>query len=182
MIGRCSDGSIGDPTSRAAHRRSRRSRSPACGPRIDCQGGLFRADVQVRTEGTLLSEITEWLAGVNVAIGAWLVVVPFLLPEAISTSTGFAFWNYLLVGAGIIVLSGYNWWAAEAAKPGSALAAGASAVLGLWMIVVPYLTPILVTGWLLWNDTIAGGIVAVIGAYNAYQTVEVEEDSSRTTT
>jgi hypothetical protein len=129
-----------------------------------------------------MSEIVEWLAGVNLALGAWLVAIPFVLPESVAMATGFAFWNYVLVGAGIAVLSGYNWWAADDIEPGSVLAAAGSAVLGLWMLAVPYLTELRVDGWLLWNDLIVGAIVAVLGAYSAYEAMEFEGETVHTTT
>lgn len=129
-----------------------------------------------------MSEITEWLAGINVALGAWLVVLPFVMGEAISPATPFAFWNYLLVGAAIVLLSGYNLWRAGEAHPGSAVAAGVTALLGLWVVVLPYVTEPLVRSWLIWHDGIVGGVVAVIGAYNAYQTVEFEGESEEAAT
>lgn len=129
-----------------------------------------------------MSEITEWLAGINVALGAWLVVLPFVMGEAISTSTPFAFWNYVLVGAAIVALAGFNLWRADDDRPGSAVAAGITALLGLWVVVLPYVTEPLIRGWLIWHDGIVGGIVAVIGAFNAYRTVQFEGESEEAAT
>jgi hypothetical protein len=123
-----------------------------------------------------MSEIVEWLAGVNALLGAWLVAIPFVFAGAPGMGTGFAFWNYILVGGAIFLLSGYNWWVADEDDPGSTWAAVGSALLGLWMIVVPFLTTVSAGGLLLWNDIIVGAIVAILAGYNAYEARDYDRD------
>ena len=122
-----------------------------------------------------MSDIVEWLSAVNAALGAWLFAIPFVLPDAVPMAYGFAFWNHVLVGGAIVALSGYDWWVADEDRPGNALAGAATAVLGLWSIAVPYVTTIVVDGWLLWNGIIVGAIVAAIGAYNASQALAFQD-------
>lgn len=129
-----------------------------------------------------MSETVEWLAGVNALLGAWLVAIPFLFSDAPGMGTGFAFWNYVLVGGGILVLSGYNWWVADDDDPGSSWAAAGSAILGLWLIVVPFLTDVAAGGWLLWNDIIVGALVAIMAGYNAYEANDYDRETVETAT
>ena len=129
-----------------------------------------------------MSEIVEWLAGVNALLGAWLVAIPFLFADALGAGTGFAFWNYVLVGGGILALSGYNWWAAEDDDPGSTWAAIGSAILGLWMIALPFVTGAAADGWLVWNDVVVGAVVAILAAYNAYEAADYERETVETAT
>ncbi|MFB6165904.1 MAG: SPW repeat protein [Haloarculaceae archaeon] len=129
-----------------------------------------------------MSEIVEWLAGINTILGAWLVAVPFVFADAVGLGTGFAFWNYIVVGAAIVVLSGYDWWVADDDHPGNSWAAGGSAILGLWIFITPFVTAAGVSGLLLWNDVIVGGIVAVLAGYNAYESSTYDTTVTETAT
>lgn len=115
-----------------------------------------------------MSDIVEWLSGVNAVLGAWLIAVPFVIRGA-EFATDFAFWNYALVGGGILVLSAYNAWIADADDPGNRWAAVGTGLLGLWLVVVPHLTEIAISGWLLWHDGTVGLLIALISGYVAYQ-------------
>lgn len=51
--------------------------------------------------------------------------------------------------------------------------AGLNAILGLWLIVAPFVFG--VTGGSLWNAVIVGALIAIVGAYNWYLTMGDEE-------
>lgn len=129
-----------------------------------------------------MSQIVEWFAGVNALIGAWLVAIPFLFADVAGFETGFAFWNYLLVGGGILLLSGYSWWSADEDDPANTWASAGSALLGLWLIVLPFLTAGTgMAGWLMWNDVLVGTVVAILGGYNAYESTDYDRQRTATT-
>ncbi|WP_101295524.1 SPW repeat domain-containing protein [Halegenticoccus soli] len=52
----------------------------------------------------------------------------------------------------------------------------ANALLGLWLIVAPFIYSTTSAG--LWNDVIVGALVASIGAYNYYLTTKGKEVSA----
>ncbi|MFB6165929.1 MAG: hypothetical protein ABEJ31_12285 [Haloarculaceae archaeon] len=111
-----------------------------------------------------MSTTTKLAAGVNAALGAWLIVVPFLFV----VESAFGFWNNVLVGAGILAFSGYNAWLATGDDPGNPYAAAVSALLGLWLLVVSLFA---VPGepFVLWSNVIVGVLVAEAGGYNAWK-------------
>lgn len=128
-----------------------------------------------------MNESSKWLAGANALIGAWLVAIPFLFAGAAGMGTGFAFWNYVVVGGGILAFSGYNVWAIAQDRPASAAAAVGSAILGLWLIATPFVTQVAAGGWLLWNDVIVGALVAGLAGYNAYESTDYGRETVSTT-
>ena len=111
-----------------------------------------------------MSEMGRWLGGLSALLGAWLVVVPFVFEVASDA----VFWNHIIVGAAILVFSGYNAVTADETDSGSPWAASLSALLGLWMIASPFVFAMEV-GTLYWNDIAVGILVAVFAGYNAYQ-------------
>lgn len=124
-----------------------------------------------------MSKIVKWLAGLNALLGAWLIAVPFIF----EVESDIGMWNHIIVGAAILVLSGYNAMQADEDDPGSTWAAAGSSLLGLWMIVAPFLftvgDPIV-----FWNDIVVGIVVAVLAAYNAYEAQDYEATAEVTAT
>ena len=128
-----------------------------------------------------MSETVEWLAGVNAILGAWLIAIPFIFTGEATFWTGFAFWNYVLVGGGIVLFSGYNWWSADESDAGSEWAAAGSVILGLWMIVLPFVTNISAERLFIWNDVLVGAAVAILAGYNVLVTYGEKSTSQATT-
>ena len=128
-----------------------------------------------------MNESSKWLAGANALLGAWLVAIPFLFANVAGMGTGFAFWNYVIVGGGILAFSGYNLWALADDRPASVGAAVGSVILGLWLIATPFVTQVAAGGWLLWNDVIVGAIVAGLAGYNAYEAADYDSGTVSTT-
>ena len=114
-----------------------------------------------------MSKMVKWLSGVNALLGAWMVVALFLLTR---TSGGFSAsaWNNIIVGVAIFLIAGYNYMRADEDQPGSVGASALVALLGLWMLIAPFLVFNIDTTALLWSNILSGLIVAVLGAFNAY--------------
>ena len=114
-----------------------------------------------------MSKMVKWLSGVNALIGAWLVVSLFLLTR---TSGGFSAsaWNNIIVGAAVFLVAGYNYTRADEEQPGSVGASSLVALLGLWMLIAPFLVFNIDTATLFWSNVLSGLVVAVLGAFNAY--------------
>ncbi len=118
-----------------------------------------------------MSTTVEWLAGINALLGAWVIATPFVFTGGAEPCTGMAFWNYVLAGSAIVSFSGYNWWITEDDDAGSEWAAAGSVVLGLWMIVFPFVTDIDAEGPFIWIDVAVGAVVAKLAAYNIWLTL-----------
>lgn len=108
-----------------------------------------------------MSTTTKWLAGLNAILGLWLITAAFVFGVA-----GAAMWNAIIVGGTIALLGWYNYSRTTDGNEVSLGAAGVNVLLGLWVIVAPFLFNPGTTA--LWNDVIVGALVALFGAYNGY--------------
>lgn len=79
-----------------------------------------------QTENTAV----KWLGGLSVIIGLWLVIAPFSLGIA-STST---YWNAIIVGAIAVVLGAYQY-----SRPTLSWPSWVSFLAGVWLIISPYI-------------------------------------------
>ncbi|UHQ99261.1 SPW repeat protein (plasmid) [Natrinema zhouii] len=118
---------------------------------------------------TTKNTTTKWLAGLNSLLGLWLIVAPFIF----EAPTG-DLWNDVIVGASIVVIGGYNYYRAANQQSVSTGAATLNALLGLWLIIAPFVFG--VGGVLLWSDVIVGVIVASFAAYNVYAASSTERE------
>lgn len=97
-------------------------------------------------------------SGINIVLGIWLIIAPFLL--AVSQT---AMWNDIIVGVLVLLLAG-----TRVSKPtvGTKSASWTNAAIGLWLILSPF-----ILGYgnsaAMWNDVIVGVLVLVCGAWNA---------------
>nr|WP_244880106.1 hypothetical protein [Natrinema pellirubrum] len=66
----------------------------------------------------------------------------------------------------VVLAAGYNYDRADRRRPLSATGAVLVTVLGLWLIVEPFVLRL--EGLPLWHDVILGTIIAGFGSYNAY--------------
>lgn len=112
-----------------------------------------------------MSETHRWLGGIDLVVGAWVFVSAFAF-----AMVGASFWNNVVVGAAIFVLSGYSAYEASESEPGNMWTSGLSGLLGLWMIVAPFVYGS--AGIALWSDVLSGIVVAVLAGYNAYEASE----------
>lgn len=119
-----------------------------------------------------MSTTTKRIAGVNALLGLWLIAAPFWLG-----APPIDLWNDVIVGILIAGIAGYNWYRKD--QEVSRSGAGFNALLGLWLIVGPFLYG--VSGVLLWNDVIVGAIVASLAGY-AVAYVGEEDASAGTAT
>ncbi|MFB6164345.1 MAG: hypothetical protein ABEJ31_04225 [Haloarculaceae archaeon] len=121
----------------------------------------------------------RWLSALVVLAGAWLVVQPFLVDLV-----ALHFWNNVLVGLALIVLGGFNYYRRAADRLASTAAAGLVALLGLWMIAVPFVLDatinfVVVPGpFGFWNDIIVGLIVLGLGLYSVYEARDVDQPTA----
>lgn len=112
------------------------------------------------TDNQAARNTVRWTSGINIIAGIWLVLAPFML--SYSDITG-AVWNDVLVGAVVAILA----WI-RVGRPLLNQGVGwTNLVLGVWLIVAPFVIGYAATNAALWNDVIIGIVVAVLAAMSA---------------
>lgn len=111
---------------------------------------------------------SKLLAGLASLFGAWVALSPFVYGDvADGISLAAAGWNNVIVGTAIFLVAGANFYRLSKERNVSRAAAGLVALLGLWLLVAPFIT--FTMGTMFWSTVVSGLIVAAIGAYNAYK-------------
>ncbi len=102
------------------------------------------------------------LSWVIALAGVWEILAPFILGFAVVPA---GLWNNVIVGVVLIILGA---WAALTANIGTARTLDwIAAVVGLWLIVSPFILGTAVITAAIWNDIIVGIIVLILGAWAA---------------
>ncbi len=100
----------------------------------------------------------HWQDWVNLALGGWLFVSPWVLGYA---GTEVAGWNSWSVGLCIVIV------ASVAAASGSRAAEGIALVLGLWLVISPWVLQIAaVPEPVYWNKAVVGLLVAIFAGWD----------------
>lgn len=118
-----------------------------------------------------MSTITRYTAGINGALGGWLMATPFIYGVP-----GVSRWSDMLVGFTVALVAGCNYTRAGKSQPASTTGAGLITVCGFWLIVKPFVFGL--EGAVLWHDVVWGTIVASFGGYNAYVAALTEQPTS----
>ncbi|PSP56103.1 hypothetical protein BRC82_02925 [Halobacteriales archaeon QS_1_67_19] len=113
-------------------------------------------------------DIGGYISAVVALVGTWILISAFVYsPPAVN------FWNDVIVGSAIGIIAGYNAVKAGDLERINTGAASLVALLGLWMVVVPFLFETAAAG-AFWSDIVSGAIVAVLSGYNAYRSRTAE--------
>lgn len=124
----------------------------------------------------------KWASAFVALLGLWLIVAALLF-EMFAAN----FWNHVIVGVLAIVLGGYNFMRRSNERYGSVAAAAFVALLGLWLIVSPWLVDTdlagtdVVTEIGFWNPIIVGVLMLLLGVYSAYEATETGTPASAET-
>jgi len=101
----------------------------------------------------------SWLV---VLLGIWEVLAPFIL--GYSSKAG-ALWDAIILGIALIILAG---WAALSNQVSTVkLLDWINVVLGVWLIIAPFIVRYTNIGAALWNDIIVGILVVVLAGWAA---------------
>jgi len=105
----------------------------------------------------------DFASGANIVLGAWLVISPFILGYSGNSA---ALWNDIIFGVVILLLA----WARVANPGGVSALSWINAVIGLWLIAVPFVFGFSTDPTALWNNIISGALVTILGAWSALAT------------
>lgn len=111
----------------------------------------------------------RWASAGNVMAGLWLIAAPFVLNFG---ANEMAQWNHVIVGAAVLVFAGIRAFDPDEREGIS----WASAALGVWLIVSPF-----VLGYAQLNPArnssiITGLIVLALAAFSAYETNRAHQE------
>jgi hypothetical protein len=113
--------------------------------------------------GATRADNVKTASGLNVIAGIWLIAAPFFIGFADSSA---AFWNSILIGVVVLVLA-----AIRVGNPFSSPGLSwINLVLGLWLIISPWVCGFSEFRGALWNNVVLGIIVALLAAWSASAT------------
>jgi hypothetical protein len=98
----------------------------------------------------------------NILLGIWLLVAPFIL----SYTSSIAQWNDIIVGIIVLVLAAIREWQPEEWSGLSWV----NALAGAWLVFAPFILAYSSVTAALWNDIIVGIVVAVLAIWSAVST------------
>ena len=104
-------------------------------------------------------KILSWIIALA---GLWEIVAPFIF--GMTATTAFL-WDAIIVGLALVV---FGAWAALANNETTIkYLSWINAVLGLWLIIAPFILSYSSAATAMWNDIIIGLVVLVLGAWAA---------------
>ena len=109
-------------------------------------------------------------SGINLALGIWLIIAPFIL-----ATSGSAYWNDIVVGILVAILAG-----TRLAKPTASTKSlsWTNAGIGVWLLIAPFALTY-ATEAAVWNDIIVGVLLIIFGAWSAQLPREASREASR---
>lgn len=99
-------------------------------------------------------------SGINILAGIWLVLSPFILNYA-NLST--ALWNDVIIGAAVLIFAAIREWGSEEETGWSSWT---NVVLGIWLILSPFILGFGYHSGALWNNVILGIVVSAFAGWS----------------
>jgi len=108
-----------------------------------------------------------WASGVNIIAAIWLIVAPFILGyHMLAVRT-----NDVIIGIAVGVLALIR---VLSYSHRTSWLSSINGILGVWLIIAPFvLSYTMLTD--VWNDVIAGVVIAILAFYSASQTAQPEQ-------
>ncbi len=120
---------------------------------------LFSPNQSLRRWMMKTAKTLNWIIAVG---GVWELLAPFILSYS---QTKTAMWDAIIIGIVLVVLGA---WAGLANEVGTVKALSwVNAVLGLWLVIAPFILAYSGVAAAMWNDIIVGIIVLVLGVWAA---------------
>lgn len=103
-------------------------------------------------------------SGLNILLSIWLIASPFLLGYL--GMSALAMWDAIIVGVIVLILA----WIRFANPASATWLSWVNAVLGLWLIVAPFVLGTSNIAGAMWNDIVVGIGFVVFGVWSALAT------------
>ncbi|MRR12078.1 hypothetical protein EG835_06325, partial [bacterium] len=124
------------------------------------------------TAGHAELQRARWASAGNALAGLWLILAPFVLSfEGVEIAQ----WNHVIVGSAVLVLAAIRAFDPDERESMSWM----NVVLGLWMIVSPFLLGYANVNDAQTNSLITGVIVLALAVFSAYKTNEAHREEGR---
>jgi hypothetical protein len=105
-------------------------------------------------------KILSWLVAI---VGFWELIAAFVLGYS---ATSAALWNAVIIGLALIIL---GIWAAVAKEEATDKTLDwINVVLGIWLIIAPFLLGYTAVTAAVWNDVIVGLVVIVLAGWAVF--------------
>ncbi|MFB6186419.1 MAG: SPW repeat protein [Halobacteriaceae archaeon] len=130
------------------------------------------ATEQASTVATESGSLAKWASWLGALVGLWVVVSPFVLTGANTSST--VTWSNGIAGIVILVFSAFGAYTVRTSAETTTNSLGEwsgwiAAVTGLWILVSPFvLTGSITAGTAMWSTIVAGVIAFILAAYTGY--------------
>jgi sulfite exporter TauE/SafE len=109
----------------------------------------------------------RYSSGLNVLLGIWIIASPFILTFTDNSS---ALWNDIIVGAVVLILGLVRLSSTRM----TSWASWVNLILGLWMVVAPYVLTYSDITNALWNNIVLGIAVAILAAWSIFFTHQAQ--------
>ncbi len=105
------------------------------------------------------AKVLNWVIAIG---GVWEILAPFILSYSAAKTP---MWDAIIIGVVLVILGA---WAGLANASGTVKALSwVNAVLGLWLIIAPFILAYSSVKAAMWNDIIVGIIIVVLGVWAA---------------
>ncbi|WP_436908910.1 SPW repeat protein [Halosimplex marinum] len=131
-------------------------------------------DTEEPTVDTNPAEHGKWVSLATALLGAYLVVSPWLFALEFGDTMGF---NSVVVGVTLALLGGYNYARRAGERLGSVAAAGFVGLLGLWLLVSPWLFELDPDAAVAWNYVATGLLAGVLALYSGYEARDTDVET-----
>lgn len=102
----------------------------------------------------------KWENWTNLVLGIWFFITPWIIPSALEgRALQIAGWNSWVVGAVVAISAGL---ALQDLKPWEEWV---NLVLGVWIVLSPWIFGYVTETGLLWNSVIVGAVIAVLSGF-----------------
>ncbi|MCB0064312.1 MAG: SPW repeat protein [Caldilineaceae bacterium] len=102
-------------------------------------------------------------SGINVVLGLWLIISPWVFSY---TADSGALWNSIIVGIIVVILAGTR----VANVMQNTWLSWLDLVLGLWIIISPWVYNYTMSTGAMWNSVIVGVLIAALSIWSAMAT------------
>ncbi|WP_262178890.1 SPW repeat protein [Haloarcula laminariae] len=115
-------------------------------------------------------ESGKGISAVIALLGLWMILQAVLFDIVVSQ-----FWNDIGVGALLLAVGAYNYYRRSNKELGSIGAASVAALLGLWLVIAPFVLGAqaglteTTNDLAFWNDIVVGLLAFGLGSYSAYE-------------